>query len=907
MSQSPYPNYMRPREPDQNQNNSEQNNGFYQNRLNAKIYYSSLIIAFEQIWPRLWICAGIIGLFFLFSMMDLWSVLHPWAHRISFIIFVLAFFISLGFAFYIRWPTRLEAVRRLEKTANLPHRPLSSYADTLSSENKNQTTEALWNRHKQQLTQTFNKMRAGWPQPRVDKFDPFALRAALTLIIVITVVALGQTNIYNRLQSSIEFSSIISESSHRIDTWITPPLYTGKAPILLSDSNKPPNLTYTNSDENDKNAILVPENSMLVIRINSPHPQAFEIIKDLDGKQSILDPNDNPSDDKKSDDKRHDASVTPKDTSNQNVTTYKISLKQPVGVKIKQNAKTHHNWQFAIREDLPPTIKLTKPLATTKRGAVKLDYEIQDDYGVSSAQAHFNLPNKKPQANVSDTDPDRPLGTAPKFSLKLQKANAKITRSQMYKNLSSHPWAGLRVLLSLKAWDQAKQMGQSKPIEVTLPARKFYKPLAKALIEQKRFLTMRPKSNRIPVMRALNALTLAPEIFSKNKMVYLGLRSAYWRMNYNSDRKTIQSVVNQLWEIALLIEDGDLSDAEKNLRQAQQELADALQNKASDAEIKQLLNKLRQAVNRFLQALAKKNQNQTQPLISQNGQSPNNYVSPRDLDNILKNIENLAKSGARSMAQQMLSQLQNLLENLQASRPNQAGNARSMMSMMDDLGKLIARQQKLLDQTYDSQRNAEQNALGWQNQSQQGRNPRPGTGQQYRQGQQKGQNQGRSRGPGQGGKGEGGQASSLSQQQQALQKLLNNLMNKMRENGMQPSQQIGRAGQAMGDAGQALQGQNYDSATQEQTLALDQLRKGAQSLANQLMEQMGRRMGRSQTDPLGRTQRTAGPDFGTNVKVPDEIDIQRAREILRELRKRFNQPSRDAIELDYLERLLKRF
>ncbi len=48
-------------------------------------------------------------------------------------------------------------------------------------------------------------------------------------------------------------------------------------------------------------------------------------------------------------------------------------------------------------------------------------------------------------------------------------------------------------------------------------------------------------------------------------------------------------------------------------------------------------------------------------------------------------------------------------------------------------------------------------------------------------------------------------------------------------------------------------------------------------------------------------------DPGDSVKVPDEITVQRAREILDELRKRLGQPSRPPVELDYLERLIKRF
>ena len=60
-------------------------------------------------------------------------------------------------------------------------------------------------------------------------------------------------------------------------------------------------------------------------------------------------------------------------------------------------------------------------------------------------------------------------------------------------------------------------------------------------------------------------------------------------------------------------------------------------------------------------------------------------------------------------------------------------------------------------------------------------------------------------------------------------------------------------------------------------------------------------------DPLGRPRRTEGPDFGEQVKVPDEIDVQRARRILEELRRRFSDPSRPMLELDYLERLLRHY
>ena len=101
--------------------------------------------------------------------------------------------------------------------------------------------------------------------------------------------------------------------------------------------------------------------------------------------------------------------------------------------------------------------------------------------------------------------------------------------------------------------------------------------------------------------------------------------------------------------------------------------------------------------------------------------------------------------------------------------------------------------------------------------------------------------------------------------------------------------------------------------------ALEALRKGAQSLSEamqqgegegQQSEGPGNRAGRqqsggNQTDPLGRPLhgREFGDDF--TVKIPGEIDVQRARRILEELRRRLADPQRPQIELDYLERLLK--
>ncbi|MGH6810297.1 MAG: DUF4175 family protein, partial [Ensifer adhaerens] len=91
---------------------------------------------------------------------------------------------------------------------------------------------------------------------------------------------------------------------------------------------------------------------------------------------------------------------------------------------------------------------------------------------------------------------------------------------------------------------------------------------------------------------------------------------------------------------------------------------------------------------------------------------------------------------------------------------------------------------------------------------------------------------------------------------------------------------------------------------------LQALREGAQDMMNQMQAQgqgPGQgipQYGQNGRDPLGRRQQNAGPDFGDQVKVPDEIDTQRAREILDEIRRRLGNALSPEAERQYLERLL---
>jgi uncharacterized protein (TIGR02302 family) len=529
---------------------------------------------------------------------------------------------------------------------------------------------------------------------------------------------------------------------------------------------------------------------------------------------------------------------------------------------------------------------------------LRLDYRVEDDYGVVEAKATFARKEEK----ASDKPP-RPLFNAPDYALVLPQQRTRAGTAQTTHDLTEHPWAGTDVMLTLTARDEAGNEGRSEPRELQLPQRIFVKPLARALIEQRRNLALDADSKPI-VRTALDALTIAPERFTPEASVYLGLRSIYHELEHAKSDDALRDVVARLWDMAIQLEDGNVSQAEQALRQAQEALRQALERGASDEEIKKLMDQLRAAMDKFLQALAEEMRKNPQQLTRPLDRNNTRMLSQQDLKSMLDRLENLARSGNKDAARQLLEQLQSMLENLQMARPGAQGDDGEdddMMSALDELGDMIRKQQQLRDKTFKQ-------------------------GQENRRDRQRGQ-QGQN------------QMGDLRQDQQGLRDRLNKLLEQLRQRGLgqqgqqgqqgqkgQPGQQgqggemgeLGDAGEAMGEAEGQLGEGDADGAVGSQGRALEAMRKGAKGLAQSMQQQgmgpgpngrPGRGQSRAQqeTDPLGRPMRRGDYSDDFTVKVPGEIDAQRARRILEELRKRFGESFRPQLELDYIERLLKDF
>jgi uncharacterized protein (TIGR02302 family) len=854
------------------------------NILERALRRARWVVFWERLWPALAILATAAGLFLAVSWLGLWLWLPPIGRAVGLGIFVILTAAAVVPLLRLRFPSRLDGLRRLDRNTELPHRPATAVSDEMATPRSDPWSAALWRAHRERAFAAARNLRAGRPSPRLDLRDPMALRALVLMVAVTSFISAGGER-FHRIAAAFDWHGVVMPANFRLDAWVSPPTYTAKPPVIL------PGLRPGERPQT-AGAVAVPAGSVLVIRASGK--VQFDVAT-TGGVAEV------PADQRPQ---------APGGTEER-----RFLITDHGTAQVERIGDDDLTYTFNAIPDKPPVIALAKDPESQPGGSLQLAYKMEDDYGVVDAHAQFALKNSGDAKTGA-----RPLFAAPEIQLSLPQARVRNGTGQTTKDLSDHPWAGAEVVMTLTARDEANNVGTSTPHTFRLPERPFAKQLARAIVEQRRELAL-DAGNRDRVLIALDALAMAPDKFMPELGHYLGLRSLFWQLSQANSDDALREVVKEMWAYATMLEEGNMADAAARLKNAEEALRNALDRGASDEELKRLMDELRAAMDQFIQALAeemKKNPDMASRSLDPNAQQ----LRSQDLKSMLDRLEEMAKSGNRDAARQMLDALSQMMQNLQMARP-QDGQDADDMSMLDDLSDMIRRQQQLRDRTYRQGQDQQRDQRGQQRQQGQ----RGQRGQQGQQGQQNG---------------DPNAFSELRENQQALRDQLKKLQEEMKRRGLGQSQkgqdgQQGQQGQgqqqqsgqggddladadsAMGDAEQALGEGNSDRAIDGQGRAIDAMRKGAQNLAQELQQQgqQGQggpygppgRMSPSRadrdTDPLGRPMR--GRDYGddTSVKVPGEIDAQRARRIIEELRKRFGESFRPQLELDYIERLLK--
>ncbi len=431
------------------------------------------------------------------------------------------------------------------------------------------------------------------------------------------------------------------------------------------------------------------------------------------------------------------------------------------------------------------------------------------------------------------------------------------------------------VTLNMTAVDAAGQEGKIVAETFKLPERVFARALPRALIEQRKQLVLYPE-RAAHVGELIDALNLYPKGLFEGHTPSMVMGAISSRLRNASGYSDIHYAMDMMWDLAVALEDGSLSDLRAELKALKEELEKALREGAPQERIAELMDKLRGAMDKYLDAM----RDEAERRAAEGGSKPpqdgqdNKSISREDLQKMLDEMEQMSKGGNNDMAQQMLEQLDQLLQNLQPGGQQQSGGDGQMEDMMQGLGDMMKKQKRLMD---DTQR-------------------MPGQGEQ----------------PGQEGEGgdQPGDGKGLADKQQQLKKQLEGLRGQGGQN-----KNLEDAERAMGEAGESLKQGDKEGALQKQGEALDKMRKGAQELAQQMRENgQGQADGEArdgegrggEDDPLGRPRATRNPDTGPDQDMlPNEQAAQKAREILETLRSKANERGLSDQEKAYIDRLLR--
>ncbi|WP_342713984.1 DUF4175 domain-containing protein [Loktanella salsilacus] len=792
-----------------------------------------------------------------------------------------------------RWPSKDEALARVD--AALPGRPISAVRDAQAIGASDPASAAVWQAHQARMRVATQSARAVQPDLRVSDRDPYGLRFMALLMFVVALLFGSVLRVGSVAQIAQNGGGAALATGPVWEGWITPPAYTGKPVLYLNDIAP--------------GAVQVPLGSDITLRLYG-EVGALSVTQTVSG----------------------DAAVPPATDPQQSFSVAQagqITIDGPNGAA----------WDVGILADAAPYVTLTAPIESDAMGELNQAFAASDDYGVESGTATFALDLSAVDRSFGltvDPDPIDPVV----LDLPMPFSGDRSDFDEfLIDNLSQHELANLPVTLTLSVTDAAGQTASTPAEPMTLPGRRFFQPVAKAIVEQRRDL-MWSRANARRIVQVLRAISYEPDTLFTNQATYLRLRFIIKRLDqFDRDGITDENeaeIVQALWDLAVQLEDGTLADARERLARAQERLEEAMRNGASEAEIAELMQELRDATQDYMQMLADQMEpgdGTDEPQSAENS----TQMSQDELQALMDRIEELMQEGRMAEAQALMEQLNSLLENMRITQGEGSGDGPQTpgQQSMQDLADTLRDQQDLSDDAFrDMQNQGQQGQQGQQPGQEQGEGQQgqaPGQGQQPGadgSGEQPGQEQGQGDGEGQNdGQGSGAgenEGQSLAQRQQALRDELNRQRGALPglpgDAGDQARRSLDSAEGAMDGAEQALRDGDMAQAIDRQADAMDALRDGMRAIGEALAQNesqepgqgnaTGDQTGQAQPgrrDPLGRQLGSTG-QYGTEENLlQGEDTYRRAEELLEELRRRLAEQERPQVERDYLDRLLDRF
>jgi uncharacterized protein (TIGR02302 family) len=820
-------------------------------------------------WP-LWSVVFVVLAALMLGFQDSLSVEIVWAFGL-FAVIATVWFLIRGIL-KLRIPSRDEALKRLDET--LPGRPVRSLIDQPAMGTEDAATRAIWAAHQKRMAAAVSSARAPKPDLRVSRLDPFGLRfiAVLGLAVALIFGSVGRVGSI----AAMGPTQTAAATGASWEGWIEPPSYTGMPTLYLN--------------EQAEGLLIVPVNSRVILR--------------LYGEVGVLTV-------------QETVSARLGELPSVAAPEQEFTLRQAGALEIA--GPGGRRWDVSLRPDEVPTVETTTAATTSGRGEMSLPFEAQDDYGVTGGTAIIALDLANvPRQHGLKIEPENVAPVELQLPMPIN-GRRKEFQETLIEDFSEHPWAHLPVTVTLQVSDAAGQQSAEHVEQMDLPARRFFDPLANAIVEQRRDLLW-SRGNAPRVAQMLRAISHRPDegVFRK-ETDYLRLRMILRRLERLSANGLAtehrDDIAQALWDLAIGLEEGDLADAIARMQRAQERLAEAMKNGASDEEIARLMQELREATRDYMRQLAQQAPQDGEPQQQQQAQN-GMQMSQDDLQRMMDRIQELMEQGRMAEAQQALEEFQRLLENMQVAQGGQSGQSPGEQAL-NELGETLREQQGLSDQAFrELQEQFNPNAQTGESQGNEGFSGGEGRGQSH---DGTGQGQGQQQGQGDGDNGPQGLEGQLADRQQALRQELGRQQSQLpgagTPEGDAARRALGRAGEAMDQAEEALRNQDLAEAIDRQAEAMEGLREGMRNLGEALAQQQRDQgnQGMAQggqgdaRDPLGRNpgnQGLAGTDEGL---LQGEDVYRRARDLLDEIRRRAGEGARPEEERNYLRRLLDRF
>lgn len=600
---------------------------------------------------------------------------------------------GLGFAAWrMRRPRLPAVVARVDQT--LPGRPLAALNDALAVGADHPGSLALWRAHLAQMWDAARRARPSRPAPGLARRDPLALRlAALTALVMAILFGadpLGQGvgAVASTFREPPPGVRPVPETRPGWEGWAAPPDYI-RRPVI-----------YMNALPEGE-VLNLPEGSRLSFRL---YGEGAGITQDIGTP---------------------DAEAPPE---------------APVFVAEQSGSLTVAGRRFAI-EVLPDAAPTISPGAAPQRradGRLIQRFRAADDNGVTKAEATVALDLGAVDRRYGLTiDPEAREPVVINLPLSGRGRRTEID-GNLVSDLSQHPWANLPVTISLSATDGAGQQGSAPPMKMVLPGRRFFDPLAAALIEVRRDLLW-SGGNAAREAEILRAVSWQPEEFIEQPLQTTLTDVIAKLEGPELTPEARDGIAQTLWDAAVELEDGGLTDALERMQRAQERLSEAIRNGASPDEIRRLMEELKRATDEYTRMLAEQGQPDPNERFVQNQQRQ--QITADQIQQMMDEIERLMNEGRMAEAQELLEQFNRMMENLQVTQNGQGGG-------QGGPGGPGGSQRELTDSLREQQRLADEAMR--QLQGNDGQQPRPG---QPGQSGQPGQGQGQGLGGGQGGQG----------------------------------------------------------------------------------------------------------------------------------------------------------